>query len=336
MKETVIVTHPIPRAGLKALFDRFEVYYPENGRHFTTQELLERLPACDAALACGPFTAEMITASPKLKIISNYGAGYDRVDVSAADEAGVIVTNIPDSTAEPTAELAFALLIDCYRRISWLDRHMRADAPEKSFGMGLNMAHDLAGSTLGIVGMGRIGQALCRMARAFGMNIAYHNRHRLPPEKENGAAYMSLDELLKVSDAVSIHCPLTEETRGLIGQRELALMKTGAVLINTSRGGTVDYIALCDALEEGKLRGAGLDVFPDEPHVPERLLRLDNVTLTPHVGTNTYEARDAMAAACAERIIDVLDGRRPPNMVNRALAKARAVIAQQGREERYE
>ena len=320
----VIVTHPIPDEGLKDLFDRYVCHYPSGGAPYTDAQLMELMPACDAVLACGAMPARLIEAAPKLKIISNFGAGYDRVDVDAADKAGVIVTNIPDTTAESTAELAFALLIDCFRRVSALDALIRSAPPENAFGMGKAMTHNLAGATLGIVGMGRIGRRLADMARAFGMRVVYHNRHRLAPDLENGARWLPLDELLACSDAVSINCPLTPETAGLIGRREIGLMKPTAVLVNTSRGGTVDYDALCDALESGRLAGAGLDVFPDEPHVPARLLALRCVTLTPHVGTNTFEAREAMAHAAADRIISVLEGRRPPNIVNGHLAAMRA------------
>ena len=316
-KMKVAVTHPIPESGLSALFERYDVIYPKDRAPYTSDELKEILQDCEAVLACGPMPRSLIEAAPKLRIISNYGAGYDRVDVDAADENGVIVTNIPDSTTESTAELSFALLICVYRRIAELDAGLRARAPEDSFGMGKNMAHNLAGSTLGIVGMGRIGRRLAEMARAFGMNILYHNRHRLDETLKQGARFCSLDELLAASDAVSVNCPLTPETRGIIGAREIALMKPSAVIVNTSRGGTIDYDALIDALEAGRLRGAGLDVFPDEPHVPARLLKLRSVVLTPHVGTNTHEARKAMAEAAALRIIDVLEGRRPANIVNR-------------------
>ena len=321
MREKVIVTHPIPAEGLKALSERFDVIYPARRAPFSHEELKAMLPDCDAVLACGPMPRDLIEAAPRLRIISNFGAGYDRVDVDAADECGVIVTNIPDVTAESHAELAFALMLNVRRRIPELDALLRTDKPENVFGMGKHMAHNLAGATLGIVGMGRIGRRLADMARAFGMTILYHNRTRLPEALERGARLCTLDELLSGSDVVSLNCPLTPETRGLIGAREIALMKPGAIIVNTSRGGTIDYDALIAALETGRLAGAGLDVFPDEPHVPARLLALRTTVLTPHVGTNTHEARRAMAEACAERIIDVLEGRTPKNIVNRSLKK---------------
>ena len=320
-KMKVLVTHPIPAEGLAALYERYDVLYPAGRGPYTGEEMMALLPDCDAVLACGALPRAQIEAAPRLKIISNFGAGYDRVDVDAADACGVIVTNIPDSTTESTAELAFALLVCVYRRVAELDALMRAEPPENAFGMGRHMGHNLAGATLGIVGMGRIGRRLAAMARAFGMNVIYHNRRRLDPALENGARWCALDELLARADAVSVNCPLTPETQGLVGAREIGLMKEGAVLVNTSRGGTVDYDALYDALERGKLRGAGLDVYPDEPHVPARLLALKCVTLTPHIGTNTHEARRSMAEACAARIIDVLEGRTPPNIVNRNLVK---------------
>lgn len=314
---TVLVTNALPRRGLAELEARTRVLYPPEGQTaFTQEQMLALLPGVQAVLAAGPITRRMIDSAPELKIISNYGAGYDRIDVQAASERGVPVTNIPDATAGATAELAMALILAVRRRVSELDRELRSGQPERLFGMGRYMARSLQGATLGIVGMGHIGQALCRMAQAMGMRVLYFNRHTLPPELSQGAAYRTLDELLAESDVVSLHCPLTEQTRGLIGAGQLALMKPGASLINTSRGAVVDTEALIEALVSGKLHSAGLDVFPDEPHVPQQLLALDNVVLTPHVGTNTVEDRDRMAEACAQRILEALSGRRPPNVVN--------------------
>lgn len=316
---TVMVTHAIPKAGLRALFERCRVYYPAEGQMcFSNDEMMKLLPSCNAVLAGGAMTREMMACAKQLKIISNYGAGYDRVDVDAADEMGIIVTNIPDSTTESTAELAFTLMLTVYRRIAELDRMLRTGPSERAFGMGRHMGHNLAGATLGIIGMGRIGTRLKEMASAFDMNVIYHNRHEVAGAKEE---YRSLHQLLKEADVVSINCPLTEETRNLIDRTALSQMKESAVLINTARGGVVDTNALIEALCAGKIAGAGLDVYPDEPQIPEALKALENVVLTPHIGTNTHEARKAMAEAAAERIFCVLDGRTPPNIVNRHLVQ---------------
>ena len=316
---TVVITHAIPKPGLERLFEECTVYYPEHVPVYSDEELMKILPECDAVLAGGALTGEMIRSAKRLRIISNYGAGYDRVDVDAADEAGVIVTNIPASTAYSTAELAFVLMLTACRRIAELDRMLRTQPSQNAFGMGRHMGHNLFGATLGIVGMGRIGRTLADMAKAFGMKVIYHNRRKVEGMEES---WRELPDLLAEADIVSLNCPLTDETRGLIGKEQFAQMKPGAVLVNTARGGVVDTEALIDALKNGKLGGAGIDVYPNEPEVPDELKSFENVVLTPHIGTNTHEARRGMAAAAAERIFAVRDGKTPENIVNRNLRKA--------------
>lgn len=318
-KFTVLISHAIPVPGLERLFEECTVYYPQNARAFTTEEMMRLLPGCNAVLAGGAMTREMIACAKNLKIISNYGAGYDQVDVDAADEAGVLVTNIPDSTTYSTAELAFSHMLAVRRRIAELDRMLRTQPSPNAFGMGKHMGHNLAGSTLGIVGMGRIGGKLAAMARAFDMSVIYHNRRRIEGMEDG---WRSMDDLLAEADIISLNCPLTEETRGLIGQAEFDRMKPGAVLINTARGGVVDTGALIAALKGGKLAGAGIDVYPSEPEIPEELKSFENVVLTPHIGTNTHEARKGMAEAAAVRILMVRDGQTPPNIVNRNLKRS--------------
>jgi len=315
---TVLITHAIPKPGLERLFSECTVYYPEHAPVFSMDDMLRILPECDAVLAGGAMTREMIAAAKHLKIISNYGAGYDQVDVDAADEAGVLVTNIPDSTTYSTAELAFSLMLSVSRRIAELDRMLRTQPSRNAFGMGRHMGHNLAGSTLGIVGMGKIGGCLANMARAFGMNVIYYNRRKVEGQE---SAWRSLSDLLAEADVVSLNCPLNDTTRGLIGQDQFEQMKPGAVLINTARGGVVDTDALIAALKSGRLGGAGIDVYPNEPDIPEALKSFENVVLTPHIGTNTHEARKGMAEAAAERIFIVRDGQTPPNIVNRSLRK---------------
>ena len=184
------------------------------------------------------------------------------------------------------------------------------------FEMGYDMGNTLEGARLGIIGMGHIGRKLKDMARAMGMKVSYYNRRPLPPALSDLAAYRPLEELLAESDVVSIHCPLNQDSASLINAERLTLMKPGAVLINTARGGVVDMEALIEALSTGRLMGAGLDVYPDEPHVDGRLLKMPNVVLTPHIGANTVETRVKMAQACQARILDALSGRRPANVVN--------------------
>ncbi|NLG25585.1 MAG: hypothetical protein GX558_09535 [Clostridiales bacterium] len=310
---TALVTHAIPSEGLTELQARCRVLYPADGQaRFSDEEVWALLPECDAVLACAAFGADRIGRAGKLKIISNYGAGYDRVDWAAAASRGIYVTNIPDSVTEVTAELTLALILAVRRRICELDRRMRAPQPEGAFGMGKYMGRSLIGSTLGVVGMGRIGGRVAQMGRSLGMNVVYHNRR--PADGE--AAWLPLDELMAISDVVTLHCPLTGETAGLIGDTQIARMKPDAIIVNAARGGVMDYGALLAALRAGKIAGAGLDVFPDEPHLPEGFAALDQVVLTPHVGSNTAEARRGMARDAADRILAVLDGRVPPNVVN--------------------
>lgn len=314
---TVVVTDAIPRVGLERLFDECRVFYPwKRKQAFEEEELMELLPECDAILAGSTITRRMIFAAKRLKIISNYGAGYDRVDISAADEAGVIVTNIPDSTADSTAELAITLMLDVCRRVTELDRMIRNGPSERVFGMGRYMGHNLSGSTLGIIGMGRIGGKVAQVAKTLGMRVVYHNRNKIFGQEDD---WRELDDLMHEADVVSIHCPLNEETRGLINRDVIRKMKKGAVLINTARGGVVDVGALVEALSDGSLSGAGIDVYPNEPHVPEALKTMRNVVLTPHIGTNTYETRKKMAEAAALRILAVRYGKTPPNIVNKNL-----------------
>ncbi len=311
----IVVTHGIPDEAFSILKDH-AVFYPAPGRAYTQPELAALLSTADAVLACGAFGAELIEAAPNLKVISNYGAGYERIDVAAATQRRIPVTNCPESTALPTAEIAIGLLLSCARRIGEMDRQLREVPPETVFGMGRHMGMGLAGRTLGIIGMGHIGGIVAQFGRMAGMEVVYHNRRPLPQEKEQGARYMALDDLLAAADVVSIHCPLTEATRGMLDAARLSLMKPGAILINTARGAIVDYEALAVLLREGKLMGAGLDVFPKEPHIPPELLSLPNVVLTPHIGTNTREARYSMAYDACVRILEALAGRRPPDVVN--------------------
>ena len=311
----IVVSFGIP-ADAFALLEGHTVYHPEYGKAYSKEELFRLLADADALLACGAVSGEMIAAAPRLKVISNYGAGYDRIDVEAATRRGIPVTNCPDSTAQPTAEIAIGLLLSCARRIGELDRKLRQQPPEAVFGMGRHMGMGLKGRTLGIIGLGHIGQVVAQFGRLMGMETVYYNRRPLAAEKEQGAKYLPLDQLLAAADIVSIHCPFTKETEGLLSRERLALMKSSAILINTARGGIVDYMALAQMLKEGKLFAAGLDVFPREPHIPAELIALENVVLTPHIGSNTMDARNAMAHDACLRIAEALAGRRPPNVVN--------------------
>lgn len=316
----IVVTHGIPADAISIL-EGHRVSWPEFGHMFTREELFSLLATADAVLACGMFSAQMISAAPRLKIISNYGAGYDKIDVDAATQRMIPVTNCPENTAQPTAEIAIGLMLSCIRRIGELDRKIRKEPPESLFGMGRFMGLGLIGRTLGIIGLGNIGKIVAQFGRLMNMRVVYFSRRRLPPDMEQGAEYLPLNTLLSQADVVSIHCPLTEETNNLLSAERLSLLKPTAILINTARGAIIDYQALAVMIREDKLFAAGLDVFPHEPHIPEELLVLDRVVLTPHIGTNTLEARNAMAHDACVRILEALTGRRPPNVVNPEIYK---------------
>lgn len=247
---------------------------------------------------------EMIEAMPNLRMIANFGAGYNNIDLEACRERGIRVTNTPQPVIEPTAELAFALMIDVARRVSEFDRAIRNGTGQPMAVMN-NLSHSLYGKTLGIIGMGRIGQALARRAQASGMKIIYHNRHKLSDEIEHqyDATYVDLQTLLQDSDYVSLNLPYTPEVHHLIGKPELGMMKRTAYLINTARGAHVDEAALVEALKNGIIAGAALDVYEHEPAISSELLSLPNVVLSPHTGTGTWEGRIAMCENVTDNIL---------------------------------
>ncbi len=310
---TILISHGVPMAGFEALQEH-TIIVPKPLKAFTMEEMCAHIVHADAVIACGTLPGDVIRAGRQLKLIATYGAGYDRVDLAAAGECGVTVTNIPDAVTASTAELALTLMLSVSRRVGEMNLRLRREQPESLFGMGLNMGHMLRGRTLGIVGCGRIGRRVAGLAQAFGMRCI-SCAHRSPlPEGVEGRA--TLDDVLREADVLTLHCPLTDETRNLLDARAFSLMKRGAMLINTSRGGVVDTAALADALRSGRLAGAGLDVYPDEPHVPAELLAMENVVCTPHMGANTVENRMLMAHALSGQILAVLNGRRPENIVN--------------------
>lgn len=251
-----------------------------------------------------PVTAEMIASAPDLKLIANFGAGYNNIELEACKARDIRVTNTPQPVIEPTAELAFALMISVARRVSEFDRSLRNGTCEPMAVMN-NLSHSLYGKTLGIIGLGRIGRALARRAVASGMQIIYHNRHRLPEaiEAQYGARYVDFGSLLQDSDFVSLNLPYTPEVHHLIGKQELGMMKRSAYLINTARGAHVDEQALVEALKSGIIAGAAMDVYEHEPQISPELLTLPNVVLSPHTGTGTWEGRIAMCENVADNIL---------------------------------
>ena len=251
-------------------------------------------------------TRDMIAVAPNLQLVANFGVGFNNVDIEACRERGIRVTNTPQPVIEPTAELAFALMHDVARRTAEFDRKLRTGQAEP-FGVMNNLSHSLYGKTLGIIGMGRIGQALARRALAAGMTIIYHNRRPLGDEAirrlGDEVKYVTKDELLKEADFVSLNLPYTPEVKHLIGEEELKMMKQSAYLINTARGAHVDEEALVEALKNGEIAGAAMDVYEHEPQIHPELLKLDNVVLSPHTGTGTWEGRIAMCENVCDNIL---------------------------------
>lgn len=277
------------------------------------------LPKVEAILATGPVNSELIAKAFSLKCIVVNGAGYDDIDVAAATALRVPVYNIPDITAYSTAELAFSMMLTLFRRSAELDRKLRsAKDPASVFGTGLNPGHTLMGKTLGIIGLGHIGTQVAQIGKFFRMNVIYTQRHQTAPLLDLNIRWVPMRTLLHTSDIITIHTPLTEKTRGMINEDAFLQMKEGAVLINTARGAIVDQTQLVRFLEHGKLGGAGLDVFPNETEIDPRLLKMDNVLLTPHIGTNTYETREQMAAQMIQIVRAVCNGKSavPGNLVN--------------------
>lgn len=256
-----------------------------------------------------PVTREMILSAPHLKLVTNFGVGFNNIDLEACRERGIRVTNTPQPVIEPTAELAFALMHDVARRTSEFDRKLRMGNAEP-FGVMNNLSHSLYGKTLGIIGMGRIGQALARRAVASGMRIIYHNRKPIPVSNlESGLlnpdtiTYVSKEQLLRTADFVSLNLPYTPAVKHIIDAEALRMMKPTAYLINTARGAHVDEDALVQALRDGLIAGAAMDVYEHEPHISPALLELDNVVLSPHTGTGTWEGRIAMCENVCDNIL---------------------------------
>lgn len=309
------VTNRIPEPALELLRDAGEVRLDQREQAAPRADLLALVAGADAVLTLLHDRVDEVlleAAGPQLRCVANVAVGYDNVDVAAAERRGVVVTNTPGVLDDATADLTMALILAATRRLAEGDRLVRRGEPW-SWGMGFMLGSSLQGKRLGIVGLGGIGKWVAQRARAFGMEIAYHQRNPAPAEVEQalGAERLPLAELLAGSDVVSLHCPLTPETRHLIGAEQLAAMKPTAVLINTARGPIVDEAALAEALAEGRIAAAGLDVYEREPQVEPRLLGLDNVVLTPHLGSATVETRTAMAELAARNAISVLAGQGP-------------------------
>jgi glyoxylate reductase len=317
MKDKVLVTREIPEIGIKLLKEKYDVDCPGKGA-LDKQALETRIHDCRAvvSLLSDPIDEKVLSASPALKIVANYAVGYNNIDVAAAEKLNIMVTHTPGVLTNATAEIAFALLISLTRRILQADRFTR----NKRF-VGwdplLFLGDELQGKTLGILGMGRIGLDMAAKCRAFGMNIVYHNRNPVNKSEEErlGAVYMGLDDLLSRADVISVHTPMTPGTHHLLDETAFSKMKIGVYLINTARGEVVCEKALIGALESGRIKGAGFDVYEFEPRIPEKLFTMENVVLLPHIGSATVETRNRMAEMAARNVIDALEGRIPENLI---------------------
>ncbi len=318
MKQKILVTHQLPARPFEVLKNDYELIWPES-TVFSRDDLMSYLSDCDVAVTVFgvPFDAELIESAPRLKMIANYGAGVDNIDIPVATGKGIVVTNTPDAVTEPTAELAMGLIIDVARRISEFDRGLRK-GEIKDWGVLNNLGTTLSGKTLGIIGMGAIGRSLARKALAFGMKIIYHNRNKLDAatEEKFESKYTDLENLLRNADFVSLNVPLTQETHRMIGMSELMLMKSSAFLINTARGQVLDQKALIETLRKREIAGAALDVYDNEPTVPDELLKMSNVVVVPHVGSGTRETREIMSRQVAGIIQDFFQGMRGLPVVN--------------------
>ena len=316
---TLLISYTLPEPSTRSLAKHFTLIHPTERQSFSREEILKHIVDVDAYLAVNTeVDRAVIDQARNLKIIANYGAGYDDIDTEYAAARGIVVTNTPTAVTEATAEIAFGLMLSLLRNITFCDRQLRTN---QDFAWGMLKAHtgrSLYGKTLGIIGLGRIGKAVARRAIVSGMNVIYHQRYPAFSgiEKEVSATYYTLHDLLAQADIVSIHIPLTDATHHLIDTEELSRMKPSAFLINTARGSVVNQAALIKHLQEGKIAGAGLDVFAEEPQVPNEFLSMDRVVLTPHIGTETIEARTAMADEAERNLVAFFNGDRPPNVVN--------------------
>ena len=327
MRPKVYVTRRIPEVGLEILRKYCDVAYRDEVPPPTREELLEAVRDVDA-LYCTlneKIDREVLDSAERLKVIGTMSVGVDHIDVDYATSKGVYVVHTPGVLTETVADHTWALILAVARRIIEADSYVRKGEWKIPWAPTMMLGYDVYGKTLGIIGLGRIGAAVARRAKGFNMRVLYYDIVRRPEfEKELGVEYATLERVLKESDVVSIHTPLTPQTRKMIGEKELRLMKKTAILVNTARGPIVDQAALVRALREGWIAGAGLDVFEEEPISQDNpLLELKNVVLTPHIGSASHETRSKMAEIAASGIVKVLRGERPENLYNPEVMKIR-------------
>ncbi|GAB6101318.1 glyoxylate reductase [Thermococcus atlanticus] len=329
MRPKVFITRAIPENGIELLREHFELEVWEDEHEIPRDVLLERVRDVDALvpMLSERIDGELFDAAPRLKIVANYAVGYDNIDVGEATKRGIYVTNTPDVLTNATADFAWTLLLATARHLVEADRFTRSGEWKRK-GVAWHplmfLGYDVYGKTIGIVGFGRIGQAVAKRARGFGMRILYNSRTRKPEaEKELGAEFRPLEELLRESDFIVLAVPLTKKTYHMINEERLKLMKPTAILVNIARGKVVDTEALIRALKEGWIAGAGLDVYEEEPYYNGELFSLDNVVLAPHIGSATHGAREGMAELVAKNLMAFRNGQIPPTLVNREVVNVR-------------
>ncbi|BDT76629.1 2-hydroxyacid dehydrogenase [Polynucleobacter yangtzensis] len=324
-KPKILVARAIFPEALAKLEESFDVRSNQEDRIFSPEELQKELSGVVGALVAGSerIDANALAHAKDLKIVANISVGYNNFDVPAITAAGVMATNTPDVLTDTTADFGFALLMATARRITESERWVRAGHWDKWSIVNNPLGMDLHHSTVGIIGMGRIGQGIAKRALGFGMNVIYHNRSHLSDasEKACGAKYVSKEELLRTADHVVLVLPYSAESHHTIGAKEIALMKPTATLINIARGGIVDDAALAQALKEKRIFAAGLDVFEGEPKVHPELLKLSNVVLAPHIASATEKTRRAMVDLAVDNLRAALDGKKPPSLINAEVYK---------------
>jgi len=316
MKPIVTVTNIFPQVALDKLSSECDLKI--NRTSLTKEELKQKVSGSDAVISylTDRIDQDIIDRGTKLKIIANYGAGFNNIDVTYASERGIWVTNTPNVLHETTADLTWAMILGTARQIVSADRYTR-EGKFQGWGAKLFLGGDVYEKTLGIIGLGEIGRSVARRAIGFNMRTLYHQRNRLPKEEEKklNVEYSTFEKILRESDFLTLHVPLTEETEYMIGNDEIVLMKKTAYLIHTARGKVIDDYALVAALREGRLAGAALDVYEDEPELTEGMRELDNLMILPHIGSASFETRDKMALLVADNILDALEGKTPRSLV---------------------
>jgi glyoxylate reductase len=319
MPKKIYVTRAVFEEALAELRREADIEVSSDDRPLSKAEVTERLRGVDGAMTMltDPIDRDVLTACPRLKIASNVAVGFNNIDARAATELGVMVTNTPGVLTDTTADFAWALLMAAARRVVEGDLFTRA-GKWKAWSPTMFLGRDVHGKTLGILGLGRIGQAVARRAAGFNMKAIFHNPRPVPEGivRELGAQPVSFEELLRTSDFISVHVPLSAATTHLLNARTFAMMKPTCIVVNTARGPVIDERALVEALKNKQVAGAGLDVFENEPHVEPDLLLMDNVVLAPHIGSGSYETRLKMCMMAAANLLAWLRGQRPPNLVN--------------------